>query len=297
MSDRTVVASLYNARVIAVHVQPGEQVKKGTLLLTMQSPDLLVELGRHYTHRGNIIRRDSEIQSRLASIGVLKPQAASRKTKAAAYEAETSRVGKEGFASTSHLAGTARDSYEAARDLSLLETEEVSLHDEMVVQAKIRAESDTLIQELQSIYDNGQIHSPTDGKVGPRIPDRGQIVRTGEPLLEILRGPPYVLAYLPTSRAYDVTDGDQVIVSDGAHRALGRVVRQDNMAEVVPREFQSQFGSVDVRQVFRVEFNGAPPFPLFSKVRVVNLASPSNVTALMHAAQEYLFQGKAFHIH
>jgi hypothetical protein len=157
--------------------------------------------------------------------------------------------------------------------------------------------TDTLIQELESIYDNGDIDSPAAGKIGPRIPYPGLVVRTGEPLLEILEGPPYVLAYLPTARAYDITDGDEVIVTDGAHRALGRVERQDNIAEKVPSEFQSQFGSIDLRVVFRVDFNGASPFPLLSKVRVVNPASPSNVMALMHATQEYLFQGKPFHIH
>jgi len=297
VTDRTVVASLYNARVVAVHVRVGEQIKKGTLLLTMQSPDLLVELGRHYTRRGDIIRRDSEIESRLASISTLKPLAAAHSAKATAYESATSRAGAEGFASTSHLAGTARDSYNAARDLSLLETEGGSLHDEMVVQAKMRAESDTLIQQLESIYDHGEIDSLTDGRVGPRIPFIGQVVRTGEPLLEILVGSPYVLAYLPAARAYDIAEGDEVIVTDGAHRALGRMVRQDNIAEKVPSEFQSQYGSVDLRVVFRVDLNGASPFPLLSKVRVVNPASPSNVMALMHAAQEYIFQGKPFHIH
>lgn len=292
VTDRTVVASLYNARVVAVHVRRGEQVKKGTLLLTMQSPDLLVELGRHYTRRGEIVRRGSEIESRLASISTLKPLAASNSTKAKAHESATSRAGAEGFASTSHLAGAARDSYNAARDVSLLETEERSLHREAVAQAKMRAESDTLIQQLESIYDHGEIDSLTDGRVGPSIPVVGQVFRAGEPLLEILVGSPYVLAYLPAARAYDLTEGDKVIVTDGAHRAMGRVARQENIAEKVPSEFQSQFGSVDLRVVFRVDFNGASPFPLLSKVRVVNPASPSNVMALMLAALEYLFQGK-----
>ena len=92
LSDRTVVASLYNARVVTVPIRPGERVEKGTLLLTMQSPDLLVELGRHYTHRGDIIRRDSEINSRLAAISTLKPQAATRQAKAAAYESAASKL-------------------------------------------------------------------------------------------------------------------------------------------------------------------------------------------------------------
>ncbi|HUJ37046.1 MAG TPA: HlyD family efflux transporter periplasmic adaptor subunit [Hyphomicrobium sp.] len=281
LSDRTVVASLYNARVVTVPVRPGERVEKGTLLLTMQSPDLLVELGRHYTHRGDIIRRDSEINSRLAAISTLKPQAATRQAKAAAYESAASKLETQGFASTAHLAGTARDSYEAARDLALLETEEQSLKHETTVQSKLRAESDTLIQQLEDIYDNGDVHSPVAGKVGPRVPYPGQVVRTGEPLLEILEGSPYVIAYLPTARVYSLKIGDQVIVTDGANRVLGRVQRKGNIADAIPSEFQSQFGSVDRREAFRVELDGPSPFPLLAKVRVVNAASPSNVTALL----------------
>lgn len=291
--DRSVVAAISNSRVAEVYVHPGQRVEKGTPLLKLQSPDVLMELGRYETRRGDVLRRSAEIQRRLQVIDALKPLAATRQAKAAALESTSTKLGAGGFASASHLAGVARDAYESARELAVLEAEEKSLKEEAEMQAKMRTDLDALIKELKSIYDYGHVggvHAAADGTVGPRIADVGQVVRTGDPLLEILTGPTYVLAYLPSARAYDLDDGDQVIVTDGSSRVKGEVERRKNVADRLPSEFQSQFGAVDRREVFRVKFASAPPFALLSKVRVVNPASPSNVIALIHGAIDNLVE-------
>lgn len=291
-SARTEVAPMLLARVINVHVKPTQQVKTGDMLVSVQEPEAVLQFGQAQARLADLIRRDDQIRSRQASIRTLIPLASSYSAKAAKYDTLASGAGTRGFASTAHLAGTARDAYNAARDLSLLQTEEQALRDEMVTQDKLRGEVTTLIEQLRDIYHNGHIYAPIDGRVGAYVPDRGQVFRAGDPILGITTGVPYVLAYVPTARTYALEDGQQVVVTDGARRVLGNVVRlsnQGSIAATLPKDFQSVFRAPDIREVFRVELKEASPFALYSKVRVVNPASPANVTAMIVAGIRSVF--------
>ncbi len=282
--ERTEVSAMSLSRVVDVMVKSAQPVKAGDLLLTIQAPEVLQQLGQAQSRLADILRRDDQIRSRLLSISTLKPLAASYSARAKKYEEAASSAGTAGFASTSHLTGTARDSYNAARDLSLLETEEQALRDEMQTQDKLRGQASALIQEFESIFHNGRVFAPISGSIGTLVPDRGQVFRAGDPMLSINSGDPFVLAFVPTARLYSLVDGQVVIVTDGTSRVLGHVERihnQNNLAATVPKDFQSAFRGPDVREVFRVRLEGASPFALFSKVRVVNPASPSNVSALL----------------
>lgn len=283
-SERTEVAPMSLSRVIDVKVRPTQSVKAGDLLLTVQAPDVLMQLGQAQYRLSEIMRRDDQIRSRLASIDTLKPLASSYSARASKFDSTASAAGTKGFASSSHLAGTARDSYNAARDFSLLATEEQALRDEMATQSKLRGEASALISGLEAIYQNGHIYAPLDGTVGGVVPDEGQIFEPAQSMLAINTGEPFVLAYVPTARTYSIDNGRSVIVTDGANRVLGHVQRlrnQNAIAAAVPKDLQSTFRTPAVREVFRVNLNSASPFPLFAKVNVVDQASPSNVTALI----------------
>lgn len=291
-SDRTEVSAMSLSRVIDVKVIPAQSVKSGDLLLSVQAPDVLMQFDQARSRLSDIIRRDDQIRSRLASIATLKPLASSYSARASKFDSAASGAGTKGFATSSHLAGSARDSYNAARDLSLLETEEQALHAEMATQNKLRGEASELLRQLDAIYHSGHIYAPIDGKVGGVVPDRGQVFGAGERMLSINAGRPYVLAYVPTARTYALVNRQQVIVTDGVRRIVGRIERlpnQNAIAGAVPKDLQTAFRAPSVREVFRVNFDSDPPFPLFSKVSVVNPASPSNVSSLVTSAIRSLF--------
>ena len=156
--------------------------------------------------------------------------------------------------------------------------------DEMATQSKLRGEASALISQLDAIYQSGKIYAPIDGTVGGVVPDAGQIYEAGQSILAINTGTPFVLAYVPTARTYSLDDGRPVIVTDGASRVLGHIQRlrnQNAIAAAVPKDLQTTFRAPQVREVFRVNLVSRAPFPLFAKVKVVDMASPSNVTALI----------------
>jgi hypothetical protein len=94
------------------------------------------------------------------------------------------------------------------------------------------------------------------------------------------------VAYLPTNRLYSARSRDRVIVSDGGTRRRGQIERVEGLADALPAEFQSNFRSLERRQVVRVVLDdGAPAFPLLAKITVSNRFAPTN---LLFQAREAL---------
>jgi hypothetical protein len=89
-----------------------------------------------------------------------------------------------------------------------------------------------------------------------------------------------LFAYLPTNRLYPAKPGDRVIVSDGATHRRGRIDRVEGLADALPAEFQSNFRSLERRQVVRVVLDeGAATFPLLAKISVSDLYAPANLAS------------------
>jgi hypothetical protein len=90
------------------------------------------------------------------------------------------------------------------------------------------------------------------------------------------------VAYLPTGRLYSAKPGDRIIVNDGALHGRGRIERIEGLADALPAEFQSNFRSLERREVVRVGLDqGGPAFPLFAKINVSNWYTPGNLVSQM----------------
>jgi hypothetical protein len=122
------------------------------------------------------------------------------------------------------------------------------------------------------------VFSPVEGTVGPKVAAPGTVLRPGEPLAVVYYGPQYVVAYLPTNRLYSARPGDRVVVSDGGTHRWGQIERIEGLADALPAEFQSNFRSLERRQVVRVALpDGAPAFPLLAKINVSDWFAPGNL--------------------
>ena len=67
--------------------------------------------------------------------------------------------------------------------------------------------SQNAIRRLTELYGDGVINSPVTGIVGSLHLSEGSVVREAEPLMEIVTGPPFVLAYVPEGALYNVQKG------------------------------------------------------------------------------------------
>jgi multidrug resistance efflux pump len=223
----------------------------------------------------------SLLDRRALALRELLPASADRERRALANQSELKRIIASGGAPAQRQTDAARERFEAEREEATLEAEASSLRNELEgVRASI-TDLDAVLGSFRATYNDGRVLAPSAGRIGARVPTAGQVLKVGELAMEVLKGSPHVLAYLPTNRVFTVEEGDRVIVTDGVIKRRGRVERLEVMADQVPLEFQNVFSSRDRQQVVRVTLEEMPgrSFALQAKVKVTGPFTPTHLTA------------------
>jgi multidrug resistance efflux pump len=285
MKERTVVGTDYSSRVTAVLIKPGDSVQAGQHLITIQSPDAVEKMAEIISKLATMTAREAQLKSRAGSLSTLKPVVSERRVRALESLKRLRTLLDRQLTTSSRLAEATREVFEAEREEAKLIAEEATLSDELRTAGASREELQNVLATMRLNYNDGKILAAASGTVGPKVVSPGSVLKPGEAALDIYRGRPYVVTYLPTSRIFSVEAGDMVVVTDGKKRAIGIVQRIETLAEAAPPEFQSAFRSVDRQQVARVEFDlEGPPFPIYAKVKVAGRISVTNVTSFFKSA-------------
>jgi multidrug resistance efflux pump len=280
--ERTIVAPDYAARLLAIHVKPGDRVTPGQHIATLQSREIMDSLADLATRRAAVLSRQAQIEGRIETIRKVLPSAAERRRRALDTQKQLSGLSARGLTTGPRIQDAQKELYESEREESSMSTELQALIAELANVRSSRKEMDALVDQVQASYNNGKVIAQIDGMVGARVPHMGQIVKSGEPLVDLYRGDMFVLAYMPTSRLYSMSSGDVVRVTDGQKSASGRIERIEGVTDSLPPEFQTTFRAHDRQQIFRIAFDDAPPFPIQAKVRISGSWSPQGlVTAAL----------------
>jgi multidrug resistance efflux pump len=282
--ERTIIAPDYTARVLAIHVKPGDTLKVGDHIATLQSREIVDAIADLTTRRATVLSREAQIAGRVETIRKVLPGASERSRRAAEAQARIAALSARGLTTGPRVQDSQREFYEAQREESSLGTELTSLEAELRNITGSRKEMDGLIAQVKANYNNGKVVAQTEGTVGPKVPHPGQIVKSGEPLAELYRGDMFVLAYMPIGRLYSILPRDEVRVSDGQHTFPGHVERIETLTDALPPEFQVNFRSTDRQQLFRVVFDHEPPFAIQAKIRLSSNWSPQGLMSLAKGA-------------
>jgi multidrug resistance efflux pump len=277
--ERTIIAPDYAARVLTIHVKPGDSVKPGMPIATLQSREIVDSIAELTSRRATISSREAQIIGRIETIQQVLPGARDRKRKADEGKARIAALAARQLTTAPRIQETQREFYEAQREESSLSTELRALTSEFKNITASVVELEEAISQVQKNYNGGKVIAQIEGTVGPRVPHPGQIVKSGEPLVELYRGEMFVLAYLPIGRLYSIEPADGVRVSDGQHTFPGRVDRIENVTDALPPEFQVSFRSADRQQLFRIAFDGTPPFAIQAKIKLSSNWSPQGIMA------------------
>jgi multidrug resistance efflux pump len=278
--ERTIIAPDYAARVLAIHVKPGDVVKPGTHIATLQSREILDTLTELTTRRSTVLSREAQISGRVETIRKVLPSAVDRRKRAAESQAHMSSLIARGLTTSVRVQEAQREFYDAQREESSMANELAALDIELKNITSSRVEVDGLIKQVQESYNGGKVVSAIDGTVGAKVPSLGHIVKSGEPLVELYRGDMFVLAYMPVGRLYSLKANDAVRVSDGQNNYPGRIERIETVTDALPPEFLATFRTADRQQLFRVVFEGPTPFAIQSKIRVSGNWSPQGLMTL-----------------
>jgi multidrug resistance efflux pump len=267
--ERTVIAPDYSARVMSIHVRPGDTVKAGQHIATLQSREILDSIAELSARRATISSREAQIIGRIETIQHVLPGARDRRKKADAGRAKINALAAQQLTTSIRIQEVQKEFYEAQREESSLSNELRALTSEFKNIAASVVELDEAIKQVTRTYNNGKVVAQLDGTVGPKVPHLGQIVKSGEPLIEVWRGDMFVLAYLPMGRLYSILPGDTVRV----------VERIENVTDSLPPELQNTFRNAERQQLFRISFPEQPAFAIQSKIKLSSTWSPQGIMA------------------
>ncbi len=286
MKERSVISSDYNARITQVHVRPGDEVKAGSLLLSVTSSETLDRIADFTAKVTAAATKEAQFRSRLTQIATLRPVATERRQRSVAALRHLQGLQARQLTTAPRVMEATRDAYEAEREEAQLSGELEVIKQEMASAGSARKDLADALDQLKKAYNGGQIVAGSDGTIGPRVPSVGSIIKVGETALDLYRGQTYVVGYLQTSRLYSIEPGDDVIVSDGKLRSYGTVIRIEAVADALPAEFQSTFSAKERQQVLRIEMSDrrTQDFPIHGKVKVNGIFTPTNLTSIIKSA-------------
>lgn len=270
IQERKVVAPAFAAQVVSVDVNPGAFVHKGQIIGTVVSAQML-DLISDLTLRQTQWRlRRVQIDARVGAIRAVLPAADKRAKDAEAVMTVVNLAKVRGFTTVTRQAQVSQERYAALQETTSLRAELEGLVGERLSLGGNLVRVTRELSKARATYHEGTITAPVDGTIGPKVVVSGTNLGTGDNFAEIHHGTKYVVAYVPTNRFYAVNPGEQVVITDGVNRQMGRIQRVEVIADKVPAEFQSGFRSVDRQQVVRVLMDDAAVFPLMAKIKVSN---------------------------
>jgi multidrug resistance efflux pump len=278
--ERTVIAPDYAARIVALNVKPGDRISPGMEIATLQSREILDQMAEFTARRATILSREAQIAGRIVTIRKVLPSAVERRLRAIDTKAQIAKLNANGLTTGPRVQEAEREFYEAQREESSLTTELAALENEHINISAARKDMDTAIAQVQASYNGGKVIAQAEGIIGAKVPHLGQIVKSGDALVEVYRGDMFVLAYMPIGRFYSISPHDRVRVSDGQHTYPGRVERVETVTDSLPPEFQVSFRSTDRQQIFRVVFDTPPPFAIQAKIKLSSPWSPQGLMSL-----------------
>lgn len=220
-APQVIVASKAKGRVIERHVERGDDVQAGQLLMTLESPELIAQLRAAEAARDQAkAQYDLSINgTREESIRNLKATLAQAQAQYRNAQDEYNRnvpVAKKGYISASAL-----DDSRRARDTAYQQVlaakanldegvngDRIEQRDTYAAQLR-QAEEDLL--EIKAQTDDLQVRAPVAGEVGPIPAEVGELESASSPLLTLVRQPDaYFVFNLREDILAGVRKGDKI---------------------------------------------------------------------------------------
>ncbi|EKT61178.1 HlyD family secretion protein [Providencia burhodogranariea] len=220
-APEVMVTSKAKGRVIERHIERGDDVKKGQLLLTLESPELAAQYAASKAAAAQARAklalsvngtREETIRNLQASLA----QAKSQYQNATREYNRLNNLSAKGYVSANEL-----DSARKAKDVAFQQVqgaqaqlEEAKNGDRIEQRQQYEAalhEEEQKLAEIQVQLDDLQVRAPVDGEIGPIPAEVGEIFNAGSPLVTMIRLPEsYFIYNLREDILADVKKGDKV---------------------------------------------------------------------------------------
>ena len=220
-APEVIVASKAKGRVTERHIERGDDIKKGQLLVTLESPELEAELASFVAARDQ-----AKAQLELSIQGTREETIRNLEAQLSQAESQYNNANRE-FIRLSNLSAKG---YVSANELdSARKTKEITYQQVLSTKAQLdegkngdrvelRHQYEAALQqaeqklaEIQVQVDDLQVRAPIDGEVGPIPAEVGELFNAGSPLVSLIRLPQaYFIFNLREDILVGVRKGDKV---------------------------------------------------------------------------------------
>jgi multidrug resistance efflux pump len=264
-----VAAPWRDAWVREVYVRPGDRVEAGQKIATVESATISRSLAELAAEKARIGGRVAQLEGRRTVVTTLLPLAESSAAEAQAFLAKVQNAGANGLAVSKTLVDIMAASVQASERSLSLKAEEVSLEIETKANKKALDLVSAAYDDLERTYGNGALYAPVSGYVGANVAMVGEVLSGGsDRIASIYTGPSFVLAYIPESYLFDVTEGQKVAVKARGQTIVGDVEKVLPVTEALPPEFQLPNRVRGRGQLVRIALLDKGEFAIDQKARV-----------------------------
>lgn len=270
-------ASLVSGRVNAVHVEEGQEVAAGDLLVTLDGEPLRLQLAEQRSRLA-----EAEAKLRLLREGTRSEEIARARAAWAAAEAtrrRLERLAREGIVAQQSLDDATAQAEE--RQQWLRQAEAGSRDQELRAAAAVVAQEEKRLAFFEVQERETRIVAPVSGVVERLAVRAGDVLEAEQPALEILSPQDLWLnAYLPEPWLGRVRIGQEVSVETDSFPGRsfsGRVASISSRAEYTPRNIQTRDERSDQLFRVRIELDPAPEIKagMAATVRLARAVPPA----------------------
>ncbi|CTQ50620.1 hypothetical protein [Jannaschia donghaensis] len=288
LRDRSVVAATTLIRVNSVDIVAGQSVREGDPLLQASSVEVLDRLADLSMRDAELAEREAELRSRKDLSERLMPLARDRAEALDRTRDTLDASITSGLVTATRREGVVDQAHLANVELVTLVSRAEGLGQELEALGVARQQARDALDDLATLYDGGFHRAGTSGVIGDSVPAPGEVFNPGEPILTVLSGKPYVLAYLPTNYLFRIRQGDRITVSAGTLTQVGTIDRILSVSQSIPDEFRNAFRVDERRQLARIALDEDGGFPTFSAVRVARESRLPDWREAIVAAARYI---------
>ncbi|EEG85208.1 efflux RND transporter periplasmic adaptor subunit [Proteus penneri] len=223
-APEVIVASKAKGRVIERHIERGDDVKKGQLMITLESPELNAQVAALEAAKAQAqAQLDLSLHgTREESIRNLEAVLAQAKVEAANATRDYQRIST--VASQGYVSATELDNARRSRDVASqrvraaqAELDEAKNGDRIELRHKYTAavqQAEQQLIELKIQQNDLQVKAPVDGEVGPIPAEIGELFNANSPLVTLIRLPEAYFVYnLREDILANIRKGDRITIT------------------------------------------------------------------------------------
>lgn len=268
--QRFAVASPTVAQVEALFVKEGDAVKQGARLAEVSSLPVLQQIANLSSKIADVRTQLVALTSRRVLLQSLMPIAEKHAREWQLLRKEEERAIESGLTSSRRLHEFVRGTFDSRREQARMASVLGRLDEEEAALAAIAEDLGKTLERIRSGYSNGTLRAAVDGRVANLTATPGSVVVPGTPIMELLNGDAFVLAYLTPGSLHSSEVGDRIRVRYGVTSIIGEIEAVLPISAQLPEEFQRTFLPTERSQILHIRLPAGETPPVFTKVTVIS---------------------------